>query len=139
MLHVYFLYAPDFLGYADAVQMAGDHPEIIRTALKLKKAGNAVVAPLGGREVHPVNVRVGGFHRVPAAGEWEPVIEQLKWAREAALEMVRWTAQLPFPWPSTKRRNSPLYPCRPRRASATAAPKPRAVSCITAAASTPRG
>jgi coenzyme F420-reducing hydrogenase alpha subunit len=97
VLHVYFLHAPDFLGYADAVQMAGDHPEIVTRALELKKVGNAIVTLLGGREVHPVNVRLGGFYRVPAVREWNPLIEQLKWAREAALDMVRWTAQLPLP------------------------------------------
>lgn len=97
VLHVYFLHAPDFLGYADAVQMAGDHPEVVQRALELKKVGNAIVTLLGGRAVHPVNVRLGGFYRVPAARAWTPLIEQLKWAREAALEMVRWTAQLPLP------------------------------------------
>jgi sulfhydrogenase subunit alpha len=97
VLHVYFLHAPDFLGYADAVQMAGDHPEVVKRALELKKVGNAIVTLLGGREVHPVNVRLGGFYRVPAARAWTPLIEQLKWAREAALEMVQWTAQLPLP------------------------------------------
>jgi coenzyme F420-reducing hydrogenase alpha subunit len=97
VLHVFFLHAPDFLGYADAIQMAGDHPDIVQNALQLKKAGNDIVALLGGREVHPVNVRVGGFYHIPPARAWAPLIERLKWAREAALEMVRWTAQLPFP------------------------------------------
>jgi sulfhydrogenase subunit alpha len=97
VLHVFFLHAPDFLGYADIVQMAGDHPDIVKRALKLKKAGNDIVKLLGGREVHPVNVRVGGFYHVPPPREWVQMREDLKWAREAAIEMVQWTAQLPFP------------------------------------------
>ncbi len=97
VLHIFMLHAPDFLGYPDVVRMAQDHPDIVQRALQLKKAGNAIVALLGGREVHPVNVRVGGFYRVPAKQEFAQLAEKLKWGRDAALETVRWTAQLPFP------------------------------------------
>jgi sulfhydrogenase subunit alpha len=96
-LHIYMLHAPDFLGYADAIRMAADHPEVVQKALRLKKVGNDIVALLGGREIHPINVRVGGFYKVPPKESWAPLVEQLKWAREAALETVHWTAQLPFP------------------------------------------
>ena len=65
-LHVYMLHAPDFLGYADVIQMARDFPDVVQRGLQLKKAGNAIVALLGGREVHPINVRVGGFYKVPS-------------------------------------------------------------------------
>ncbi|HEY7347655.1 MAG TPA: Ni/Fe hydrogenase subunit alpha [Ktedonobacterales bacterium] len=96
-LHVFMLHAPDFLGYADVVQMAKDHPVVVKRALELKKVGNAVITLLGGRAIHPVNVRVGGFYKVPSKRELAPLAEQLKWARDAALETVRWTAGLPFP------------------------------------------
>ncbi|HEU5367835.1 MAG TPA: Ni/Fe hydrogenase subunit alpha, partial [Ktedonobacterales bacterium] len=96
-LHVFMLHAPDFLGYTDVVQMAQDHPEVVKRALELKKIGNAVITLLGGRAIHPVNVRVGGFYRVPSKQELAPLAERLKWAREAALETVRWTAGLSFP------------------------------------------
>ncbi len=96
-LHVFLLHAPDFLGYQDGFRMARDHPEIVKTGLRLKKAGNALVARLGGREIHPINVRVGGFYRVPEKKELLPLAEELRWALDAALKTVRWTARLPFP------------------------------------------
>src|SRR5579859_3089744 len=96
-LHIYMLHAPDFLGYPDAMRMAQDYPDIVNRGLQMKKAGNAIVAFLGGREVHPVNVRVGGFYKAPSKQELGQLVEQLKWGRDAALETVRWTAQLPFP------------------------------------------
>lgn len=96
-LHIYMLHAPDFLGYESAIHMAKDHAPLVQRGLQLKKAGNAIVSTLGGRAVHPINVRVGGFYRVPAKTELAPLAEQLKWAREAALETVRWVATLPFP------------------------------------------
>jgi coenzyme F420-reducing hydrogenase alpha subunit len=97
VLHVTMLHAPDFLGYPDAIRMAKDHPEAVQRGLKLKKTGNEIVTLLGGREIHPINVRVGGFYKVPTRRELEPLAENLKWARDAALETVRWTATLPFP------------------------------------------
>lgn len=96
-LHIYMLHAPDFLGYAGAIDMARDHAEVVRRGLALKKAGNEIMTLLGGREIHPINVRVGGFYRAPHKRELAPLAERLKWAREAAFETVRWTAGFDFP------------------------------------------
>jgi coenzyme F420-reducing hydrogenase alpha subunit len=97
VLHIYMLHAPDFLGYESAIHMAKDHRELVQRGLQLKKAGNDIVALLGGRAVHPVNVRVGGFYKVPAKSDFAPLAERLKWARDAAMETVRWVAGFPFP------------------------------------------
>jgi coenzyme F420-reducing hydrogenase alpha subunit len=96
-LHVFFLHAPDFLGYSSAFEMARDHRGIVEGALALKRAGNALMRVIGGREIHPINVRVGGFYRAPTRAELAPVVEELKAARELALEAVGWTAGLPYP------------------------------------------
>lgn len=96
-LHVYMLHAPDFLGYASAIAMAKDHPEIVTRGLRLKKAGNALMTLLGGRSVHPVSVKVGGFSRVPLRRELEGLKEELLWARDAAVETVRWVAGFDSP------------------------------------------
>jgi sulfhydrogenase subunit alpha len=97
VLHIFMLHAPDFLGYPDAMHMARDYPELVERAFQLKKAGNAIVKLIGGREIHPVSVRVGGFYRVPTKQELASLVDTLKWARDAALETVHWAAQLPFP------------------------------------------
>ncbi len=96
-LHVYFLHAPDFLGYEDAIRMAADHGEVVKNALRLKKIGNDLMALLGGREIHPINVKVGGFYKVPSRQELDRMIAPLEWARTCAEETVRWTASLPIP------------------------------------------
>jgi sulfhydrogenase subunit alpha len=96
-LHVYMLHAPDFLGYSGAVEMARDHREIVEQGLQMKKAGNALMAVVGGREVHPINVRVGGFYRAPTKAELHALIDPLERALETALATVRWAARLDFP------------------------------------------
>ena len=96
-LHVYFLHAPDFLGYASAIALAKDYPEIVKEGLALKKAGNNIVALLGGREIHPINVRVGGFYRAPRGEELQALIGPLEQGLELAQKTVRWVAGFDFP------------------------------------------
>jgi coenzyme F420-reducing hydrogenase alpha subunit len=91
------LHAPDFLGYESAIDMARDHRQVVERGLRLKKAGNDIMRLLGGREIHPVNVRIGGFYRVPPRSELLALVDRVKWALEAALDTVRWVAGFDFP------------------------------------------
>lgn len=97
VLHTAMLHAPDFLGYDGAVEMARDHRGLVETALRLKKAGNEIMRVIGGREVHPINLRVGGFYRAPAKAELRALVPELEWAREASLDFTRWVAGFEFP------------------------------------------
>ncbi len=96
-LHIYMLHAPDFLGYEDGIAMAREHPDAVRRGLDLKKLGNEIVTLLGGREIHPVNVRVGGFFHLPALDELAALRERVLRARDAALDTVRWVAGFEAP------------------------------------------
>ncbi len=96
-LHVYLLHAPDFMGYPSAIDMAEDHPDLVRRGLAMKKVGNDLLELIGGRAVHPVNVRVGGFYRLPTAAELAPMRERLLVGLDAALETVAWVAGFDFP------------------------------------------
>jgi coenzyme F420-reducing hydrogenase alpha subunit len=96
-LHIHLLHAPDFLGYPDAVSMAREHGDAVRRGLELKKTGNALLRLLGGREIHPINVRVGGFYKLPERRDLVALGEELKRGRDAALATVRWVAGFDFP------------------------------------------
>ena len=96
-LHVFMLHAPDFLGYDSAIAMARDHRGVVERGLEIKKAGNALIRVVGGREIHPVNVRVGGFYRAPRRRELATLVEPLERARKLALETVAWTGGLDVP------------------------------------------
>ncbi len=96
-LHVYMLHAPDFLGYDDAIQMAKRYPKVVERALQMKKIGNELVTLLGGREIHPINIRVGGFYRVPTQKQLANLVPRLEWARKVALDTVEWVAGFRFP------------------------------------------
>lgn len=70
VLHIYMLHAPDFLGYEGAIDMARDHSELVRQGLEMKKIGNDILTLVGGREIHPINVRVGGFIARRVKANW---------------------------------------------------------------------
>ncbi|HET9118709.1 MAG TPA: Ni/Fe hydrogenase subunit alpha [Pseudonocardiaceae bacterium] len=96
-LHIYFLHAPDFLGYPDAISLATDHQDFVERGLALKKAGNAIMELVGGRAIHPINVRLGGFYRTPARAELAPLAERLRLALDDALATVRVVSSFDFP------------------------------------------
>lgn len=55
------------------------------------------MALLGGRSVHPVSVKVGGFSRAPLRRELEGLKDELLWARDAAVETAQWVAGFEYP------------------------------------------
>jgi len=77
--------------------MARDHPDLVQRGLRLKQAGNRLMEVVGGRSVHPVNVRIGGFYRAPDRRDLQALTGELEWARQAAAETVEWVATFPFP------------------------------------------
>lgn len=96
-LHVFFLHTPDFLGYPSLLDMARDHPDLAKQALRLKKIGNQLVILLGGREIHPVSAAVGGFYKVPTEAELQSLVPDLQWALDASLAAAKRVAAFSFP------------------------------------------
>lgn len=96
-LHIHLLAAPDFLGYNSAPQMAKDYPVEVRRGLKLQNLGNELMRLFGARSVHPVGVRVGGFHHAPAQQQVSSLLAKLEAALPDAEALVQWTASLDLP------------------------------------------
>jgi coenzyme F420-reducing hydrogenase alpha subunit len=96
-LHIYLLHAPDFLGYPSAIDLARDHRAAVERGLAIRRAGNAIMEVLGGRAIHPVNVRLGGFYRVPGHAELSALTAQLRSALDLAVETATWAAGFEFP------------------------------------------
>jgi coenzyme F420-reducing hydrogenase alpha subunit len=108
-LHIYLLHAPDFLGYESGITLAQDHPDVVTRGLRLKKVGNEIVRVLGGREIHPVNVKVGGWYRLPTRAELDHLATELDRIRDDAVATVSLVAGFPMPdvsrtveWVSTR-------------------------------------
>jgi sulfhydrogenase subunit alpha len=96
-LHIHMLAAPDFLGCDSIITLAEKNREAVERGLRIKKAGNAVVAKLGGRSVHPVGACIGGFTRTPRPDELIDLREQLLRVRDDAVECIRWVSGFELP------------------------------------------
>ena len=96
-LHIYLLHLPDFLGYANAIELARDNRAAVENALALKRTGNQLVTLLGARPIHPLSVRVGGFSKVPRQIELWAMRPQLLRALEIAQATVELVGGLDFP------------------------------------------
>ena len=96
-LHIYLLHLPDFLGYASALELAKDHRQEVAAGLELKKIGNQVVGLVGGRAIHPVSVRVGGFSRSFKRDEIVALRDPLLRSLDIALATVDLVARLEPP------------------------------------------
>lgn len=96
-LHIYMLHAPDFFGYPDAIEMSKDFKEALKRGLRVKKAGNEIIRLVGGREIHPINVKIGGFYKLPSKEQFIELKELLKKTIDDAKETVRWVSGFNFP------------------------------------------
>jgi sulfhydrogenase subunit alpha len=95
-LHVFLLHAPDFMGYGSALEMAVDHGPVVEMALRMKKVGNTLLEVMGGRAIHPVSVRVGGFSKTPRPWRLKALLPELEWGLQAAQQTVELTNGLPM-------------------------------------------
>lgn len=97
VLHAAMLHAPDFLGLDDALLIARDNPELVQTALQLKKLGNDIIEAVGGRAVHPVNLKIGGFYKAPDPVALAELLPRLDWAMGASRGVAEAFAGFEFP------------------------------------------
>lgn len=96
-LHIYLLHLPDLLGYPSAIDLAQHARDTVEGGLRLKRAGNSIVARIGGRAIHPVSVRVGGFSRVIRRDEIASLRADLVEAQQLADATIDLVASLKPP------------------------------------------
>lgn len=94
-LHVYFLHGPDFYGVESGWASRKYFP-LAKRGLGFKRLGNRIMAIIGGRSIHPVSVKVGGFYKVPEKRDLVTLLPEIERAYEESLEGIKWAANLPF-------------------------------------------
>ncbi len=96
-LHIHLLAAPDFFGCSNAIELARIAPDAVRRGLRIQGLGNELMDLFGARSVHPVGVRVGGFHGAPSLARIRDMREKLRAALPEAEALIRWAAAIPMP------------------------------------------
>jgi len=91
ILHIYFLAAPDLLGVKSFVPLIDSHNQVVRLALRMKKACNDVCDILVGRHVHPISAIVGGFTKLPQEKDLDAMLNifyDLRSDMDATVELL---------------------------------------------------
>ena len=96
-LHMHLLDAPDFLGCESGFTMPPEHAPFLERGLRMKTIGNQLIAVLGGRAVHPINVTVGGFYKAPSVAAVRGMLPDLEWGLAAAEATVAEVSRFAFP------------------------------------------
>ncbi len=94
-LHIYLLQGPDFYGLESA-WTGREYLETAKRGLRFKRLGNEILTIVGGRPIHPVSVRVGGFFSTPSRKKLSSLLPELDNAYEESLKAIRWAAALEF-------------------------------------------
>ncbi|HTG47001.1 MAG TPA: Ni/Fe hydrogenase subunit alpha [Actinomycetota bacterium] len=98
MLHVHLLALPDYLGFDDAIQLArGGFKDAVERGLRLKRLGNDLMAAIGGREIHPVSPRVGGFSKAVSPSTLRALLPRIDDALAEILDVADLIAPLEVP------------------------------------------
>ncbi len=96
-LHIHLLAAPDFFGCGNAIELARIAPDEVRRGLRIQALGNELMDLFGARSVHPVGVRIGGFHAAPSLFRIQAIRDKLRAVLPEAEALVRWAARIPMP------------------------------------------
>ncbi|TXH75592.1 nickel-dependent hydrogenase large subunit [Thiobacillus sp.] len=96
-LHIHLLAAPDFFGCGSAIELARIAPDEVRRGLRIQGLGNELMDLFGARSVHPVGVRIGGFHGAPSLARIRDMRDKLRTALPEAEALIRWAAAIPVP------------------------------------------
>ncbi len=96
-LHIHMLAAPDFLGCKSIIELAQKEDKAVRRGLRLQALGNALITLLGGRSVHPVGAKVGGFYHAPSDQQVTKLIPQLEQGWRDSEALILWINTLNVP------------------------------------------
>lgn len=97
VLHVYFLVAPDVFSEPSVLPLAEKQPEIIQRALRLKKFANRIMTIIGGRHIHPVAMKVGGFSHIPKDRDIREILDAAAGAQKDLDDTLKLFGRIQFP------------------------------------------
>jgi coenzyme F420-reducing hydrogenase alpha subunit len=96
-LHLYFLSYPDFLQIPNDLTVIGKTPAMAGSALKIRDFGVKIVEKVGGRTVHVISSRIGGFRALPSGKEFKELFEMAESVLGDAWKMAEFFRKLKYP------------------------------------------
>ena len=97
VLHIFFLSATDFFKDRDGIDLAKEKPEIVKKVLRLRDFGNNIIKTIGGRSVHPITPKVGGWHKKPTKKDIEEIKKESRNALAYSKVLIDLISSLKMP------------------------------------------
>jgi len=97
VLHLYFLALSDYLGYESTLAMIGEHPEVVKRALRMKKLANDASELIAGSPMRQATPVIGGFTSLPTKHQLEHLLRRMKDAKTDAIKTLDLFASLKVP------------------------------------------
>ncbi|MFH1366561.1 MAG: Ni/Fe hydrogenase subunit alpha [Patescibacteria group bacterium] len=96
-LHAYFMAMGDYFGLDSGLDLVKKFPQISQEALAVRELGNKIIDYIGGRTIHPLKTRVGGFTKLPNREKINWIIKNIDPAIVSALKIVDLYRKIKFP------------------------------------------
>jgi len=95
--HIFFMSLTDFFDIKGEENLIKKFSKETSAVLDLRDFGLRVIETVGGRTVHPMTLRVGGFTKVPEKGDLKKILVNYDKAYKAALMLVKLFETLEYP------------------------------------------
>lgn len=109
-LHLFFLSLPDFFDIENELELMKKFKKETKAALKIRDFSLELTDIIGGRKVHPVTPKIGGFLKLPKAEEFKKVLTGYPEIIDAAQFLVETFKNLSYPEFYKETNFASLYP-----------------------------
>lgn len=96
-LHLYFLSYPDFLRMPNDLDVIKKTPKQAELAFKIRDFGIKVIEKIGGRTIHIISSRVGGFRALPSREDFKVLYEISESVLGDVWKMAEFFRKLKYP------------------------------------------
>jgi len=106
-LHLFFLALPDYIGLDSSITFSEKEPKTFKSALAFKRSIDDVITIIGGRAIHPLTLKIGGFSKVPDKSSLKKLRSNLKKNFPFSKKLLKMFANFEYP----EIRNKTEYLC----------------------------
>ena len=96
-LHLFFLSLPDFFNIENDLELMKKFKKETKAALKIRDFSLELTEIIGGRKVHPVTPKIGGFLRLPKADDFKKALKDYSEIIDSAQLLAKTFENLSYP------------------------------------------
>lgn len=96
-LHLFFMSLPDFFNIESNFDLIKKFKKEAKAALEIRDFSLKITEIIGGRKVHPITPKIGGFHKLPEKNDLKKVLSDLPKVLESTQVLAKTFENLSYP------------------------------------------